>query len=173
MKYDFGFHADKISDSALVVPTATVLGDVEIGEGSSVWYQAVIRGDTESIQIGDFTNVQDLCLIHADKGKPCRIGNGVTLGHAAIVHGATVEDNVMIGIRATVLNEAVIGEGSLIASGALVPEKAVIPPHSVVMGIPGKVVRQTTASDRSRIEYAANHYVEAAKQFNLANEAQS
>lgn len=163
MDYDFDFHKDRISKQAWIAPNATVCGDVTIGKDSSVWFQSVIRGDTESISIGNATNVQDLCLIHADAGKPCRIGDRVTLGHAAIVHGAIVEDDVMIGIRATILNEAVIGSGSLIASGALVPERTVIPPNSVVMGIPGKVVREVTSQDRARIAYAANHYVEASK----------
>ena len=162
MNYDYQFHADTIHASVIIAQGAVVCGNVHIGQNSSVWFNAVIRGDTEQITLGESTNVQDHCLIHADQGKPCTIGDRVTLGHSAIVHGATVENDVMIGIRATVLNDAVIGTGSLIAAGALVPERMVVPPHSVVMGIPGKVVRQATDKDLARIEYASSHYVEAA-----------
>ncbi|MEC9091321.1 MAG: gamma carbonic anhydrase family protein, partial [Planctomycetota bacterium] len=133
-----------------------------IGEHSSIWFNAVIRGDTEQITIGESTNIQDHCLVHADAGQPCILGNRVTLGHSAIVHGATIEDDVMIGIRATVLNGAKIGQGSLIAANALVPEKTIVPPHSVVMGVPGKIVRHTSDGDRERIHNAARHYVKAA-----------
>lgn len=149
----------------MIVANATVCGNVHIGEESSVWFQAVIRGDTERIQIGSRCNVQEHCLLHADPGKPCLLGDRVTVGHGGIVHGARVEDDVMIGIRATVLNDAVIGTGSLIAAGALVPERAKIPPHSVVMGIPGKIVRTTTEADRQRIKHASEHYVTAAQAY--------
>lgn len=165
MDYDYRFHGKWVDDSVVIVSGAVVCGQVEIGARSSVWFQAVIRGDSESIRIGIESNVQDHCLIHADAGKPCSIGDRVTLGHAAIVHGATVEDDVMIGIRATILNDAVIGSGSLIAAGALVPERTVIPPNSVVMGIPGKIIRHTTETDRERIRYAARHYVQAAQAY--------
>ena len=165
MNADYRFQSEKVAASAVITPTATVCGQVILGEQSSVWFQAVIRGDTEAIAIGNQTNVQDLCLLHADAGVPCTIGDRVTLGHGAIVHGATVEDDVMIGIRATVLNRAVIGEGSLIAAGALIPEGTIIPPHSVVMGIPGKVVREATDKDLQRIQSAASHYVKAAQRY--------
>lgn len=165
MEHDFEFHAGQIADSVLITESALVCGDVNIAAHSSVWFNAVIRGDTEQITIGESTNIQEHCLVHADAGIPCTLGNRVTLGHSAIVHGATVEDEVMIGIRATVLNGAQIGRGSLIAAGALVPEKTVIPPHSVVMGIPGKIVRQTSDMDRERIGQAADHYVKAAIEY--------
>lgn len=165
MEYDFEFRPGQIANSVLIVDSALVCGNVNISARSSVWFNAVIRGDTEKITIGESTNIQDHCLVHADVGIPCTLGNRVTLGHAAVVHGATVEDDVMIGIRATVLNGACIGEGSLIAAGALVLEKAVIPPHSVVMGSPGKIVRETSEKDRKRIRQAADHYVNAAIEF--------
>ncbi|MEE2639723.1 MAG: gamma carbonic anhydrase family protein [Planctomycetota bacterium] len=161
-EYDFRRHPEWIAESAWLAPGVQVCGEVHLGNSSSVWFNAVVRGDTERISVGNATNIQDLCLVHADAGVPCTIGDRVTLGHAAIVHGATIEDDVMIGIRATVLNGATIGTGSLIAAGALVPENSVIPPHSVVMGIPGKIVRQTTDSDQRRIRHAAEHYVQAA-----------
>lgn len=150
------------SDSAWIAPTATVVGEVHLGAQSSVWFGAVIRGDCDSVTIGDRTNVQDLACLHADPGFPCRVGSDVTIGHAAIVHGATVEDEVLIGIRATVLNGARIGRGSLIGAAALVTEGAIIPPGSLVMGVPGKVVRQVNASDLERIRRGAAHYVAAA-----------
>ena len=109
-KINMSHQPESINPTAFIASTATVLGDVSIGARSSVWFGSVIRGDTERIVIGDETNVQDASVIHADPGLPCQIGNRVTLGHAAIVHGATVQDDVMIGIRATVLNGAVIGK---------------------------------------------------------------
>ena len=154
---------DLIDPTALVTITATVLGDVTIGPESSVWYGAVVRGDSEPIRIGRQTNVQDLCVLHADPGFPCALGDRVTVGHGAIVHGATVEDDVMIGMRAVIMNGAHIGKGSLIAVAALVTEGTVIPPGSVVMGMPGKVVRQDTDRDQQRIAHAAKHYVETAR----------
>ena len=158
-----------LHDSVFVAPGATVLGDVSIGEDSGVWFGAVIRGDTERITIGKRTNVQDLCVIHADPGLPCTIGDGVTLGHGAIVHGAVVHDNVMIGIRATVLNGATIGAGSIIAAGSLVTEGTEIPPDSLVMGVPGKVVRTVSDEQRQRIKSAAEHYVSAAKAYRASD----
>jgi len=159
------FQPQGIAPSAFVAETAVVRGEVTIGPQSSVWFGSVIRGDTDRIQIGSGTNVQDLCVIHADAGVPCAIGDRVTLGHAAIVHGATVEDEVMIGIRATVLNGAKIGSGSIIAAGAVVTEGTEIPPGSLVMGIPGKVKCRVSDEQRERIRSAAAHYVEAARAY--------
>jgi len=155
----------RLDDTVFVAPTAVVLGDVTVGAESSLWYASVIRGDTEPIRIGRQTNVQDGCILHADPGFPCRIGDRVTLGHGAIVHGATLEDDVLIGMRAVVMNGARIGAGSLIAVGAVVTEKTEIPPGSVVMGIPGKVRRPVTDEDTRRIAHAAEHYVEQAKRY--------
>lgn len=165
LKIDTTHQPDGIDPTAFIASTATVLGDVKIGARSSVWFGSVIRGDTESISIGDETNVQDTCIIHADAGLPCKIGNRVTLGHAAIVHGAVVHDDVMIGIRATLLNGATIGEGSIIAAGAIVTEGTEIPPHSLVMGVPGKVLRNVSKKQSERIRHAAEHYVAAAKEY--------
>ena len=159
------FREDLVADSAFIAQGAIVLGDVTIGEASSVWFNAVIRGDTEAIRIGCRTNVQDLCLLHADEGFPCLLGDRVTLGHAAIVHGATIEDDCMIGMRAVVMNGAKIGRGSIVAVGAVVTAGTVIPPGSVVMGVPGKVRREAGQRDGERIEHAARHYVEQAKKF--------
>lgn len=154
--------------SAWIAPTATVVGNVTLGDQASVWFGAVVRGDCEAVSIGPRSNVQDLCCLHADPGFPCKIGADVTIGHAAVVHGATVEDEVLIGIRATVLNGAHIGAGSLIGAAALVTEGAVIPPRSLVLGVPGKVVRQLTDGDIERIRRGSQHYVAAAAQFKQA-----
>ena len=120
--------SELVDPTAFIAPGAVVLGDVTIGKDASVWYGAVIRGDCEAIRIGDETNVQDGCILHADPGFPCILGNRVTLGHAAIVHGATVEDDVLIGMRAVVMNGAKIGRGSIVAVGAVVTEGTEIPP---------------------------------------------
>lgn len=165
MKFDYSPSSESIHPSALVVPNATVVGQVSVGEQSSVWYQAVLRGDCEAISIGPRTNIQDGVVIHADPGLPCRLGEQVTVGHGAIVHGAEVESNSMIGIRAVILNGARIGSGCLIAAGSVIPEGMVIPPNRVVMGIPGKVVRETRDSDQVRISHAWQHYVKAQAAF--------
>jgi carbonic anhydrase/acetyltransferase-like protein (isoleucine patch superfamily) len=159
------FRAEQCHPSVFIALGAVVLGDVAIGEASSVWFNAVIRGDTAPIRIGRQTNVQDGCILHADPGFPCTLGDRVTLGHGAIVHGATIEDDVMIGMRAVVMNGAKVGRGSLVAVGAIVLEGTEIPPGSVVMGVPATVKRQATEKDVARIEHAAQHYVEMAKQF--------
>lgn len=138
----------KIPESVFVAPNATVIGDVEIGENSSVWFQTVIRGDVDWIRIGENTNVQDGSVLHVtSKTHPLEIGNRVTIGHMACLHGCRLEDNCLIGIGAVVLDGAVIGEGSLIGAGALVAPGKVIPPRSVVMGRPGKVVREVTEKE--------------------------
>ncbi len=159
------FQPDLVDPTAYIAPGAVVVGDVTIGPQSSVWFNAVIRGDVEAIRIGSRTNIQDLALLHADEGFPCTLGNRVTVGHSAIVHGARVDDDVMIGMRAVVMNGAHIGAGSIVAVGAVVLEGTVIPPGSVAMGVPAKVKRPTDDRDRQRIAYAADHYVAAAAQY--------
>ena len=154
-----------IDDSAFIAPGATIRGDVRIGPQSSVWFGAVVRGDTERVEIGQRSNIQDVAVLHSDPGFPCSIGDDVTIGHAAVVHGATVENGSMIGIRAVVLNGATIGNGSLVAAGALVTEGMEVPENSLVMGIPAKVVRTLTDADRDRMQHASQHYVAAAKEY--------
>lgn len=165
MSADIRFQDELVHETAYIAGGAIVLGDVTIGAESSVWFNAVVRGDTEAISIGEQTNVQDLCVLHADPGFPCTIGKRVTIGHAAIVHGAIVEDDCMIGMRAVVMNGAKIGAGSLVAVGAVVTEGTEVPPGSVVMGVPGKVRRGVTEADRNKMKHAAHHYVEQAKKF--------
>ncbi|MEQ8790007.1 MAG: gamma carbonic anhydrase family protein [Pirellulaceae bacterium] len=166
----FQFRRDLVDASAFIAPSAVVLGDVTIGAEASIWYGAVLRGDSDRIQIGRRTNVQDLCVLHADEGFPCVLGERVTVGHAAIVHGATIEDDVMIGMRAVVMNGARIGAGSIVAVGAVVTEGVIVPPGSLVMGLPGKVVRPTGEKDLERIRRAAEHYVENARRARRATQ---
>jgi carbonic anhydrase/acetyltransferase-like protein (isoleucine patch superfamily) len=154
---------DLVDPTAYLAPSAVVLGDVTIGGESSVWFGAVIRGDSEAIRIGRQTNVQDGCILHADPGYPCTLGDRVTLGHGAIVHGATVEDDCLIGMRSVVMNGAKIGRGSIVAVGSVVTEGTQVPPGSIAVGQPAKVKRETTERDRERIRHAAEHYVAAAK----------
>tara|TARA_B100001123_G_scaffold263731_3_gene293752 strand:+ start:6591 stop:7088 length:498 start_codon:yes stop_codon:yes gene_type:complete len=154
-----------VDPSAFIASNAVVLGDVTIAAQASIWFGAVVRGDAERIYVGRETNIQDLCVLHADPGFPCLIGAAVTVGHAAVVHGAEVEDGVMIGMRSVVMNGACIGTGSIIGAGAIVPEGKQIPPGSVVLGVPGRIVRQATAEDASRIKAAARHYAELGGQF--------
>jgi carbonic anhydrase/acetyltransferase-like protein (isoleucine patch superfamily) len=168
LNLDVQFHPEKIAASAFVAPSAVIVGNVTLGDQASLWFGAVARGDTEAIDIGPQTNVQDGCILHADTGLPCRLGARVTLGHGAIVHGAIVEDDVLIGIRATILNGARIGQGSLIAAGTLIPPGMVIPPQSVVMGTPGKVVRTVTAADEALIRSSAENYVDYTRRYREA-----
>ncbi len=159
------FRPDLIDENAFVAANASIRGDVVIGTESSVWFGAVIRGDTEKVTIGRRSNVQDLGVLHADPGFPCRIGDDVTIGHAAVVHGASVDDGAMIGIRAVVLNGAEIGKGAIIGAGAVVTEGQQIPPNSLALGVPAKVIRELNEADQQRLRHAAEHYVEAAKRY--------
>ncbi|MCA9192522.1 MAG: gamma carbonic anhydrase family protein [Planctomycetales bacterium] len=165
MELDTQCRPDLISADAWLAPTAFVLGKVHIGSRSSVWFGTVIRGDIETIHIGDDTNIQDLCCLHADPGMPCSIGNRVTVGHGAIVHGATVQDDCLVGIRAVILNGAVIGAGSIVGAGALVAEGKMIPPRSLVVGTPARILREVTDEDFERIRRGTEHYVAASRQY--------
>ena len=136
------------------------MGDVAVGEDSSIWYTSVLRGDMASIRIGTQTNIQDGTIVHVDEGVPCTIGNRVGVGHRAILHGCTVEDECLIGMASTLLNRVVVGRGSVVAAGAVLAEGMVVPPGSLVMGVPGKVVRPVDEVLRRRIEHTWRHYVE-------------
>lgn len=151
--------------SIFIAETATVFGDVRLGADASVWFGAVIRGDVEHIHVGERTNIQDLCMLHADPGFPCEIGDRVTVGHSAIVHGATVENDTLIGMRAVILNGAVVGTGSVVAAGCVVTEGTIIPPNSLVMGMPGKVRGKTGPAHAQMIQRGARHYSDAAKEY--------
>jgi carbonic anhydrase/acetyltransferase-like protein (isoleucine patch superfamily) len=154
----------RIAPSAYIDRSAQVIGDVHVGERSSIWPNASVRGDTNSIRIGDETSIQDNSVLHCDPGPfKLVIGNRVTVGHQAMLHGCTIEDECLIGIAAVILNGAKIGKGSVIAAGAVVAEGAEIPEYSMVMGVPGKVKRQITEEERERFRVNADHYVEAAR----------
>jgi carbonic anhydrase/acetyltransferase-like protein (isoleucine patch superfamily) len=150
-----------IAVGCYIDPSAQLIGDVHLGPQSSLWMNAVVRGDTNRIRIGARTNIQDCAVLHGMRNlHPVLIGSGVSIGHNATVHGCTIEDNVLIGIGATILNGAVIGANSIIAAGAVVTERTVIPPNSLVTGIPGKILRATTPKDLALIETAASNYLD-------------
>lgn len=150
----------KVHPTAFVDDSAQVVGDVEIGAESSVWMTVVIRGDVNIIRIGDRTNIQDGTIVHVQHDThPTRIGNDVTIGHGAIVHGCTIHDRVLVGMGAIILNGATIGEDCIVAAGALITEGATIPPRSLVMGSPGKVKRALTDADVAMIQEFADNYV--------------
>ncbi len=152
----------KVAASAYIDPSAQVIGDVLVGERSSIWPNVTVRGDVNSIKIGDESNIQDNCVLHCDAGLfPLAIGNRVTVGHLAMLHGCTVEDDCLIGIGAIILNGAKIGNGSVVAAGAVVPEGMEVPPRSMVMGVPAKVKRPLTEDERERFRQNAKHYVES------------
>ena len=137
----------KIHPTAWVAPGAFLRGDVTIGEQVNIWYNAVLRADQESITIGKASNIQDNCIVHGDAGCDVVVGEYVTVGHGAILHGCTVEDKALIGMNAVVLDHAVIGEGSIVGAGAVVAAGAIVPPRSLVVGIPGKVKKTLTDED--------------------------
>jgi carbonic anhydrase/acetyltransferase-like protein (isoleucine patch superfamily) len=140
-------------------PLAFVCGDVSLGNRASVWPFAVLRGDTARIAVGDDSNVQDGSVLHVDEGVPCIVGARVAIGHRAVVHGATIEDDCLIGMGAILLNHVSVGRGSIVAAGALCPEGMQIPPESLVMGVPARIVRSTTPAERERIARTVASYV--------------
>ncbi len=148
-----------------VADTATVIGSVILEEGASLWFGAVARGDRDLIRVGKRSNVQDGAVLHADPGVPLTLGADVTVGHQAMLHGCTVEDGCLIGIQAVILNHAVIGAGSIIGAQALIPEGVVIPPRSLVLGSPGKVVRQLSDEKAAELLQSAARYVENWQRF--------
>jgi carbonic anhydrase/acetyltransferase-like protein (isoleucine patch superfamily) len=150
----------KVAASAYIDPSAQVIGDVEIGERSSVWCNATIRGDVHQIRIGEESNIQDNAVLHGQLGEwPVVVGNRVTVGHAAVLHGCVVEDDCLIGIGAIVLNGSRIGQGSVIAAGALVPEGMQVPPGSLVMGFPAQVRREVKPQERERFRQTSRNYI--------------
>lgn len=149
-----------IHPSAFIHEGAFVIGDVTLGARVSVWPTAVIRGDTAAIVIGEDSNVQDGTVVHVDHGVPCTVGARVGIGHRAIIHGATVEHDSLIGMGAILLNHVVVGTGSIVGAGAVCPEGMIIPPNSLVLGVPGRVVRPTTDAERARIAKTVQSYLD-------------
>jgi carbonic anhydrase/acetyltransferase-like protein (isoleucine patch superfamily) len=142
-----------------------VIGNVELQEDTSVWFNAVLRGDNDKITIEKGSNIQDGVVVHLDEGYPVNVGKNVIVGHNVTLHGCTVEDGALIGMGATILNGAVIGKGALVAAGALVPEGKVIEPGTLAAGVPAKVVRKLTEKNIKRIERGAGHYIENSQMF--------
>ena len=151
-----------VDPTAFVAPTAVVMGDVTLGARSSIWYASVLRGDMAPITIGADSNIQDGTIVHVDEGVPCTVGERVGVGHRVILHGCTVEDDSLIGMGSILLNHVRIGRGSVVAAGAVVPEGVEVPPGSLVMGVPGRIVRAVDAALTERISATWRHYVEQA-----------
>jgi len=156
-------HSPRVHPEAFVAPSADLVGRVIIEARASVWFHAVLRAEQEPITIDVESNLQDGCVVHTDPGFPVRVGARVTVGHRAILHGCVVEDGALIGMGAIVMNGARVGAEALVGSGALVPEGTAIPPRTLVLGVPGKVVRDLTDADLERLRGGAAHYVERAR----------
>lgn len=160
-----GHDRPDVAEDAFVAPGATLVGRVRLGSGSSVWFGAVLRGDTERIAIGRRSNLQDGCVGHADPGFPLEVGDRVTVGHGAVVHGCRIGDDVLVGMGAVLMNGVVVGRGSLIAAGAVVTQHTEIPPGSLVAGVPAAVVREVGDAETTSIARAARHYVDLAARY--------
>lgn len=154
-----------VTDKHYIAPSATVIGSVIIGDNVSIWFNAVLRGDNDVIDIGDETNIQDGAVVHVDPGKPVKIGRGVTVGHKAVIHGCTIGDNTLIGINAVILNNAQIGNNCIIGANALIPEGKVIPDGSLVVGAPGRVVRQLGEEQIAQLRKSSAGYVENGRRY--------
>ncbi|MBW7923859.1 MAG: gamma carbonic anhydrase family protein [Burkholderiaceae bacterium] len=163
--YRLGAHAPNIHPDAWIAESADLIGSVELARDASVWFHVTIRGDNEPIRIGIGSNVQESCVLHTDPGHPLEIGEAVTIGHQAMLHGCTIGDGSLVGIQAIVLNGARIGAECLIGAGALVAEGKEIPPRSVVLGSPGRIVRTLTDEQAATLRDAAARYVARAKLF--------
>jgi carbonic anhydrase/acetyltransferase-like protein (isoleucine patch superfamily) len=165
--YQLDEHSPRLAQGAWVADSAQVIGNVELGIDASVWFGAILRGDTELLRIGNGSNVQDGSVIHADLGYPTTIGDHVTVGHQAVLHGCTVGDGALIGIQAVVLNGARIGKHCLVGAGALVTEGKEFPDGSMILGSPARAVRQLTAEQIDGLRRSAAHYVENARRFRV------
>lgn len=162
--YQYGEWTPALGQDVYVAETADVIGQVILKSQASVWYQAVLRGDTDSLEIGAESNIQDGAVLHADPGYPLKVGKGVTVGHQAMLHGCTIGDGSLVGIQAVILNGAEIGENCLVAAGAVVKEGASFPPNSLIVGAPAKVVRELSDDAIEGLRNNAQHYVERAEQ---------
>lgn len=163
--YALGDHAPRIHEDTWVAPDANLIGKVVLEAGSSVWFGCTIRADHEEIRVGEGSNVQENCVMHIDAGFPLTIGKNCTIGHKVMLHGCTIGDNTLIGMGATILNGAKIGKNCLIGAGALITENKEIPDNSLVMGAPGKVVREIDQANAQRITMSALHYQENMRKF--------
>lgn len=160
--------APRIAPDAFVAPGATIVGDVEIGPGASVWFNATLRGDLAPVRVGARSNVQDNAVLHVNTGVACLVGDDVTIGHGAIVHGTTIDDGAMIGMGATVLSRSRVGAGAVVAAGALVPEGAGVRPGALVMGVPAREARPLREAERAEVAATAARYVRQAARYRSA-----
>jgi carbonic anhydrase/acetyltransferase-like protein (isoleucine patch superfamily) len=163
VRITLGQDAPHLDPTCWLAPGAVVAGRVDLGPRVSVWYATVIRGDGDRITVGAGSNVQDGCVLHTDPGFHLEIGSGVTVGHPAVLHGCRVEDDVLVGMGAVVMNGAVVGSGSMVGAGALVPAGTIVPPRSLVVGAPGRVRRETTEDELVLIRANAQHYEQLAQ----------
>jgi carbonic anhydrase/acetyltransferase-like protein (isoleucine patch superfamily) len=168
-----GDRSPRIRSSVFLAEGSFVIGDVEIGEDASVWFSAVLRGDINSITIGERTNIQDGCVLHVTHENAVKVGNDVTVGHRAVVHGCTIADECLIGMGSVILDGASLGRNVLVAAGAVVLQNAVVPEGSLVAGVPARIIRPLTIDERNAIRDSARHYVEYARSFRLASEEKS
>lgn len=171
MIYHLPPYETQIDDSAWIAPSAAVIGCVTLGRRSSVWFNAVIRGDNERIEVGEDSNIQDGVVLHTDIGHPLRIGRRVSVGHRAALHGCTVGDGSLIGIQAIVMNGAQIGRHCIVGAGAVVTEGKVFPDNVLIVGCPAKIVRELTAKDIAGLDHNAMDYVERAQRYRLTLKA--
>ncbi|MEJ2800927.1 gamma carbonic anhydrase family protein [Comamonadaceae bacterium PP-2] len=163
--YELDGMAPELGEQAWVADSAQVIGDVRLAADSSVWFGAVLRGDTATITVGEGSNIQDLSVLHADHGVPLTVGRGVTVGHQAMLHGCTIGDNCLIGIQAVVLNHARIGRNCLVGAGSVVTEGKEFPDNSLILGSPARVVRTLDEAAIEKLRASARHYVDNARRF--------
>ena len=165
MIYALGNKIPQLLGNNYIAPNATVIGDVILGHNTSVWWNVVIRGDNDTITLGDNVNIQDGAVLHTDEGVPLTLENDVSVGHMAMLHGCTVKEGSLIGIKAVVLNRAVIGRDCLVGANALIPEGKIIPDRSLVVGSPGRVVRQLNDAEVASVRSIARHYTDNAARY--------
>ena len=163
--YQLDEHTPRLAEGAWVADSAEVIGNVELAEGASVWFGAILRGDTEPLRIGKGSNIQDGSVVHADTGFPVTLGENVTVGHQVMLHGCTVGDGSLIGIKAVLLNGAKVGKNCIVGAGALLTEGKEFPDGSMILGSPAKVVRQLTPEQIAGLPRIAQHYVQNARRF--------
>ena len=167
MIYDLEKNVSEISADSWVAPNAIIIGKVKLEKNSSIWFNAVLRGDIEKIVIGENSNIQDGSVLHTDPGYPLTVGKGVTVGHMVMLHGCEISDDTLIGIGSTILNKAKIGKNCIIGANTLVTENKVIPDNSLVLGSPGKVIRKVTDEEIKVIRENAKHYVKNSKRYKI------
>ena len=163
--YELGEKKPQLGSDAWIAPNATVIGDVRLGANASIWWNAVLRGDNDPISIGDNSNIQDGSVLHTDEGVPLTVGRDVTVGHLVMLHGCTVGDGSLIGIGSIILNRAVIGKNCIVGANTLIPEGKVFPDRVLIVGSPGKVVRELSDEEVAKLEKSAAHYVDNARRY--------